>query len=193
MPSHRVRSLGCFTKEAGITVPRRPLWQQQAWQRRAWRRLKQLSCSAALPLALALALCAGGPTHARADVVIVGNDYGGVLIPRLANLQAIKLRGATVEIRGDICASACTLYLGLETTCILPKTRFGFHGPSQHGKPLPQADYERLSQVVAAQYPLVLRDWFMTSGRETLVRMQFITGQTLIGLGLRQCGPPANS
>lgn len=188
MPSHCVRSPGCFTKLAGIAAPRRALWQRQAW-----RRLKQLSYSAALPLALALTLCASGPTSARADVVIVGNDYGGVLIPRLANLQAIKLRGATVEIRGDICASACTLYLGLETTCILPKTRFGFHGPSQHGKPLPQADYERLSQVVAAQYPLVLRDWFMTSGRKTLVRMQFITGQTLIGLGLRQCGPPASS
>jgi len=128
-------------------VLRRPPWQRQHWQRRAWRRLKQLSCSAALPLSLALALCASGPTYARADVVIVGNDYGGVLIPRLANLQAIKLRGATVEIRGDICASACTLYLGLETTCIIPKTKFGFHGPSQHGKPLPQADYERLSQA----------------------------------------------
>jgi hypothetical protein len=93
------------------------------------------NAAAALPLLLALALCASGPTYARADVVIVGNDYGSVLIPRLANLQAIKLRGATVEISGDICVSACTLYLGLGTTCIIPKTKFGFHGPSQHGKP----------------------------------------------------------
>jgi hypothetical protein len=140
-----------------------------------------------------LAIGANGPTGAQADVFTIGNDYGGVLIPRLAQLQALKIRGDTVEIRGDICASACTLYLGLPNTCIIPQTKFGFHGPSHYGRPLPQADYERLSQVVAAQYPLVLRDWFMTSGRKTLVRMQFISGQTLIGLGLRQCKPPIES
>ena len=144
---------------------------------------KGFDLSAALVLSAALAI--GAPGGARADVVIVGNDYGGILVARLASLQALKTRGTTVEIRGDICASACTLYLGLPNTCVLPHTRFGFHGPSHYGKPLPVADFERLSQVVAAQYPLVLRNWFMTSGRKTLVRMQFISGQTLIGLGLR--------
>lgn len=188
MPLRRSRNLCSFAKHCATPAPSRPLWQR--W---VCGPLKHASCPLALALSFVLVICASAPTSVHADVVIVGNDYGGVLIPRLANLQAIKMRGATVEIRGDICASACTLYLGLENTCIIPKTKFGFHGPSQHGRPLPQADYERLSQVVAAQYPLVLRNWFMTSGRKTLVRMQFISGQTLIGLGLRQCGPPTNS
>lgn len=186
MSKQRSRSLRCSAKPNATDTPHHMLWRRQVW-----RLLQHVSRPVVLTLSLALAIGAGGSSGARADVVIVGNDYGGVLIPRLANLQAIKMRGATVEIRGDVCASACTLYLGLERTCILPKTKFGFHGPSHRGKPLPQADYERLSQVVAAQYPLVLRNWFMTSGRKTLVRMQFISGQTLIGLGLRQCGPPA--
>ena len=145
------------------------------------------SCIVAGSLALVVAAPSAQASNTTANVMVVGNDYGGVLVQRLANLQALRLRGTTVEIRGDICASACTLYLGLENTCILPQTRFGFHGPSSHGKPLPRADYERLSQVVAAQYPSVLRDWYVTSGRLTLRRMQYISGRTLIDLGLRQC------
>ena len=145
------------------------------------------SCIIAGSLSLVFATPLVQASNTTANVVVIGNDYGGVLVQRLANLQALRLRGTTVEIRGDICASACTLYLGLENTCILPQTRFGFHGPSSHGKPLPRADYERLSQVVAAQYPSVLRDWYVTSGRLTLRRMQYISGRTLIDLGLRQC------
>jgi hypothetical protein len=188
MPSHRSRNLRSLTEHSARTEPHHP-----PRQRLIWGQLKRTSCRAALVLSLALAICANGATSTQADVITIGDDYGGVLIPRLANLQALKLRGDTVEIRGDICASACTLYLGLPNACIIPQTKFGFHGPSHYGRPLPQADYERLSQVVAAQYPLVLRDWFMTSGRKTLVRMQFISGQTLIGLGLKQCDPPVNS
>ncbi len=144
-------------------------------------------------LALTLLLMTHGASGARADVVIVGDDYGGVISARLEMLNTIRARGAQVEIRGKICASSCTLYLGLVETCILPQTQFGFHGPSNYGRPLPVADYERWSRIVAAQYPAVLRDWYMTTGRKTLVRMQIITGQTLIGLGLRQCGAVAGS
>lgn len=184
MPSLRSRKPRSVSKQTSDAALHHSHWQGLvcgSLHLTIWRAVT------AVLLALAIA------TSPRADVVVVGNDYGGVLISRLASLQALKMNDTTVEIRGDICASACTLYLGLKKACILPRTKFGFHGPSHNGEPLPQADYERLSQVVAAQYPLVLRDWFMTSGRKTLVRMQYISGQTLIDLGLTQCGPSAGS
>lgn len=142
--------------------------------------------------AMGLLAAVSAPQGAQAantsqQVMVVGNDWGGPLRDRMVSLQALKQQGTRVEIRGNICASSCTMYLGLPNACVMPNTRFGFHGPSNRGRPLPQADYERWSMVVAAQYPLVLRDWFMTDARKNLVKMQFISGQTLIGLGLKQC------
>ena len=175
-----------FDRRAILAAPVRPPIH-------ARRSVPRLLCHVALALALVTSPTDSGAANMRPNVMVVGNDLGGVLTARLAQLQSLKLRDTTVEIRGDICASACTLYLGLPRACVLPGTMFGFHGPSHYGRPLAREDYERLSQVVAAQYPLFLRDWYMTAGRKTLVKMTYITGQTLIDFGLRQCAPAARS
>ena len=119
--------------------------------------------------------------------VIVHNDRGGIVSRRVAEIEAIRARGQSVEIRGQICYSSCTMYLGLPQACVLPDTRFGFHGPSHFGQQLSQRDFDYWSRIIAAHYPAPLRQWYMEQGRNTRSGYYTISGAELIRLGVRRC------
>lgn len=137
----------------------------------------------ALALLIVLGLCGG----LRAGQVIT-DDRGGALEPRYALIADLRARGEHVAI-GGICYSACTLYLGLETVCVTPDARLGFHGPSSNlpGLPLPHADFERQSQRMASHYPPAIHHWFLREARYVTRSLYVLDGAQLVAMGARAC------
>lgn len=138
----------------------------------------------------ALCLVALVPVAAQAQQgnrVIVGNDRGGLIGVRAAEIRQIRALGQSVEIRGNICYSTCTMYLAAENLCVDPRTTFGFHGPSRYGAPLPPDQFEMWSEVIARHYNAPLRDWFMRDARYARNDILRISGSQIIRLGYASC------
>ncbi|MEL6641548.1 MAG: hypothetical protein AAFP98_09590 [Pseudomonadota bacterium] len=119
-------------------------------------------------------------------ILDVGNHRGGKLRDQISQIDILRRSGQPVHITGDYCYSTCTMYLGLPQTCVLPQTVFGFHAPSQYGRRLDQATFERASQLIVAHYPPILHDWYMAHGRHQHFGMLKVTGAHLIRIGAAQ-------
>ena len=119
--------------------------------------------------------------------LVVQNDRGGDLRERLDQLHQLRRSGRPVEIRGRVCFSTCTLFIGLPQTCISPRTTFGFHGPSSFGRPLSPEVFERASGVIADHYPSKLRRWYLETGRYRIRTLYRIPGTRLVEMGVRAC------
>ncbi len=145
--------------------------------------------SALLPGVVLLALAVAGPTAARQGVLVVGNDPGGAVEQRVAAVRDLQVHGTKVEIRGDYCLSACTLYLGIADVCTTPRTVFGFHGPGSaiYGIGLTPAAFEHWSQVMARHYPPPLRSWYLNVARNRTTGFYSVRGRDLIEMGLAAC------
>lgn len=128
-------------------------------------------------------------TPVFSSVLVIGNDRGGGVIERVQRVRDIRAAGTRIEIRGEYCLSACTMYLGLENTCVTPETVFGFHGPSSpyYGISLDPATFERWSLVMADHYPEPIRGWFLEQGRHRIVGFHRYSGADLINLGVARC------
>lgn len=137
-------------------------------------------------LALALAAALGAAPAARAEVI--RHDLGGDLDERVARVERLRAAGTPVRIEGT-CVSACTLYLGLPAACVAPGARLGFHGPRTRlpGIPLPHADFERQTRVMASYYPGPIRAWFMAEARMVTESYYVISGAQAIAMGARAC------
>lgn len=121
------------------------------------------------------------------QVIVIGNDQGGYVGARAGIVDRIRTLGARVEIRGNICYSACTMYLGAGNVCVSPATIFGFHGPSRNGQALDQSDFDHWTRVMARYYALPLRQWYMDTARYERTRVTELTGAELIRLGYSAC------
>lgn len=122
--------------------------------------------------------------QAAAAPYIVSTDRGGDLADRLREIEHILEAGLSVQIRGRVCYSTCTMFLGLPGTCVTPGTVFGFHGPSRGGHRLAPAEFEYFSRVIASYYPRRLADWFMARGRHKIRGVYKLRGADLIRQGL---------
>jgi hypothetical protein len=122
-----------------------------------------------------------------ARVQVVGNDGGGRLRPRIAEVRQLKARGVRVEIRGAYCLSSCTLYLGAGNVCVHSQTAFGFHGPSYLDRPIRSERFDYWSRQMAAHYPPALRRWFLTSARFVTSGYVTVSGADLIRMGVPRC------
>lgn len=120
-------------------------------------------------------------------VRVIHNDRGGVVGARVQEINQIQMRQQRVEIRGKVCLSTCTMYLGAGDVCVHPDTKFGFHGPSYYGRPLKPRQFEYWSQVIASYYPEQLRGWYLNTGRYKAEGYYTMTGAQLIRLGITQC------
>ena len=145
-----------------------------------------------LLVCLALASLTAAPPAAAWDnsdhrPYIVKNDRGGLLTARLQELRKLRASGRPVEIRGRVCFSTCTMFLGLPQTCISPRTTFGFHGPSLFGIPLNPRDFDYASQVIAKYYPAPLQRWYLEEGRQSITRLHKIRGSDIIRMGIKRC------
>lgn len=114
---------------------------------------------------------------------IVRSDYGGSVRNRLRDFQVLHASKRTVEIRGDVCMSSCTMLLGLRNTCVSPRTIFGFHGPARNGTPLSRSQFDQVSVIIARHYPVQLQSWYMNQARYSIRDVQTRTGAELIRIG----------
>ncbi|WP_108838558.1 hypothetical protein [Tateyamaria sp. Alg231-49] len=121
------------------------------------------------------------------ETLVVRNDRGGLLRERLLQLGQLRKQNRPVEIRGAICFSTCTMFLGLPNTCISPNTTFGFHGPSSYGRPLDTVTFNRASKVIANYYPESLKQWYMAEGRFKIRSISRVKGENIIKMGIRAC------
>jgi len=122
-----------------------------------------------------LAKCAFGET--------IRHDMGGSVAERLDQMRSIS----RVRIEGA-CYSSCTLLLGAPDACVTRNARLGFHGPStRSGLPLPRSEWERVSLIMAEQYPPKIRLWFLATGRMVTGEMSVIRGRELISMGVKEC------
>ncbi|MCE5972174.1 hypothetical protein LZA78_01545 [Sinirhodobacter sp. WL0062] len=138
---------------------------------------------------LLFCLLAAVPALAQPPHLVVRDDRGGPLEARLARIESLRQQGRAVAIPEGRCLSACTLYLGLEETCVGKAAIFGFHGPtSQFGTiALPRAEFERLSNMMARSYPESLRVWFLLYARYQTLTYHYVKGEELIRLGVAEC------
>ncbi|MBT0958243.1 hypothetical protein IV417_12670 [Alphaproteobacteria bacterium KMM 3653] len=140
---------------------------------------------------LACGLCAvAAPDRADAQQFrphVIMNDRGGLLENRLRELGHLRDTHAQVEIRGSICYSTCTMYLGLPDVCVSQKTKFGFHGPTSFGRKLTPVLFENASRMIAAHYPEPLRRWYLEEGRYRTKNLYYIRGRELIQMGVKSC------
>jgi hypothetical protein len=137
---------------------------------------------------LVLALTGSGPAVAQKHATfVIHNDRGGPIGERLLVITHANTNHTRIELRGRICYSSCTLYLGADDLCISPDTIFGFHGPSRHGRALPPNEFEHWSQLMAAQYRTPLRIWFLNSARHRITGYHRLTGTQLIEIGYPSC------
>lgn len=128
------------------------------------------------------------PTAATAQQpYVVGNDRGGYLHDRLIELSNLERNKVQVEIRGRVCYSTCTMFLGLPGTCVNPDTVFGFHGPSSSGRRLAKQEFDYFSRVMAEYYPLPLKNWFMAEGRNRISGVYKVKGSQIIAMGIPAC------
>lgn len=125
---------------------------------------------------------AGITSCARGETVT--HDTGGSVAARLDQMRSMS----SVRIVGA-CYSSCTLLLGVPDACVTPSARLGFHGPStRSGLPLLRSEWDRVSRIMAEQYPPKIRLWFLASGRLLSAQhMRVFHGSELISMGVKEC------
>ncbi len=141
----------------------------------------------ALLAAMILAICGVQTVADSATIRVIQNDRGGYIGARAVEIASMNAESTRVELRGNICYSSCTMYLGVDDMCVSPNTSFGFHGPSRHGRALPASEFNHWSNVMAAHYNAALKDWFLRDARHTISGYLRISGTQLIAMGYPPC------
>src|SRR4051794_38829326 len=138
--------------------------------------------------ALAVALCAVMSLMWTSAVCVArtGYDAGGNIRAYAADVSRLNRTGAKKVISG-VCASACTMYLGVKNMCIEPDAEVWFHAAHLPGedRPDPLGSLQMLSY-----YPKKVRAWAIQVG--ALEKTEWdganvLTGRQLIGMGLASC------
>ena len=129
------------------------------------------------------------PVAASQGKLVVRDDPGGSVEQQVAAVRDLQTNGTRVEIRGDFCMSACTMYLALTDVCTTPRTIFGFHGPGSeiYGIGLPPAAFEHWSRVIARHYPEPIRSWYLNVARNRTIGFYSVRGRDLIEMGVAAC------
>ncbi|WP_420567095.1 hypothetical protein [Thalassovita sp.] len=145
-----------------------------------------------LSVTLALLSASSGPDRYQARAAqpkdyVVMNDRGGLVSARLTEIAELTAKGTRIQIRGRVCLSSCTMFLGAKNICVDPQTRFGFHAPTDHGRPLSPKAFEYWSHVIAAHYPRYLANWYLKTGRHLHKGYYYLTGAQLIEMGFVGC------
>ncbi|MGR1583105.1 hypothetical protein ACSSNL_16770 [Thalassobius sp. S69A] len=159
------------------------------WASRLYRFIR---CGLCLSVVCALLTASDGPGPHQAWAAqpkdhVVLNDRGGLVSERLAEMARLAANSTPIQIRGRLCLSSCTMFLGAKTVCVIPQTRFGFHAPTDHGRPLPPKAFEYWSHVIAAHYPHALAEWYLKTGRYLHKGYYYLTGAQLIAMGIPAC------
>lgn len=107
-----------------------------------------------------------------ANVHVIANDRGGSVVSYAQEVRRLRNENKLVVFNGQ-CASACTMFLSLNTnrTCIAPGASFVFH--RAYGA---SADMNAWgTEFMIRQYPAWVRNWIANNGGLTdrLIRMDY--------------------
>lgn len=107
-----------------------------------------------------------------ASVHVVANDRGGSIVTYAQEVRRLRNQNKLVVFNGQ-CASACTMYLSLNSdrTCIAPGASFLFH--RARGASVDMNAWG--TDFMISQYPAWVRDWIARNGGLTdrLIRMDY--------------------
>lgn len=112
------------------------------------------------------------------------DNPGGPVLAYAAEVDRLNRLHQPVFIDG-VCASACTMYLGVEGMCVTHDAFFKFHAASEPGSDRPDAFG---SLVMMAHYPKAIRDWAIRSG--ALESVEFSPAHSLTGDEAHRMGVP---
>ncbi len=134
----------------------------------------------ALAGALAIGSCQGAADRVATE------DGGGNLRAYAAQVRELNERGATKAISG-VCASACTMFLGVKKVCVEPSAQFWFHAAHLPDDATPD---ELGSLQMLSYYPPSVRAWAISV--RALESADFndakkLTGEDLIRMGVARC------
>lgn len=118
----------------------------------------------------------------------VSNDWGGPVDDRVKAIARLEATGTQVRITG-VCASACTLYLKLPTTCVAPGARLGFHGPQADNDlgVLPLDTFNRYQRLMASHYPAKLSAWFLQGPGADMDGEEWLSARQAVAMGVPAC------
>ena len=119
--------------------------------------------------------------------IVVRNDPGGLVLPRVREIEAINRARIPVRISGQDCASSCTLYLGARDVCTEPGVLFRFHGPSANGRPLEPEYHSRIVKIMARHYPDQVRQWFLDGPSEETIGTINLSAAEIHRQGIPYC------
>lgn len=139
--------------------------------------------------ALAIALAAGACQNVSFGRL---QDSGGNLRGYVAEVRRLNAEGASKAIR-SICASACTIFLGVKKVCVEPTAQLWFHAAHLPSDTRPDAlgSLEMLSY-----YPPRVREWVIRT--QALESIDFddakkLTGEQLVLMGVAPCSRGSDS
>lgn len=132
---------------------------------------------------IVLAIALGGCRNVSFTPLL---DSGGNLRGYVAEVQRLNAKGSSKAIRG-VCASACTIYLGVKNVCVEPTAQLWFHAAHlpNDSHPDPLGSLEMLSY-----YPPSIRDWAIRTGaleNTGFDEAKKLTGEQLVLMGVAPC------
>ncbi|GGE05295.1 hypothetical protein SAMN05421774_101868 [Gemmobacter megaterium] len=148
--------------------------------------MNMIYAAALASVAMLLSGCGTSITHQGNDM-IVRSDMGGSLSEREVEIASLRYTGKKVVIDGT-CASACTMYLGLENACLTPRAKLLFHGPrSASSTPYTDEIFDRMSAQIAKYYPTEIAGWFMNDARFANPMVKALSYERAVAMGARPC------
>jgi len=133
-----------------------------------------------LALTLLMAVLVSAPSSARAG------DLGGNLLTYTAQVDRLNREKREKRISG-VCASACSVFLGVRRVCIERDAQVWFHSAYQPASMRPDPTG---TLVMLSYYPRRVRRWAIQTRaleRTTWSAAHMLTGEQLIQMGLSPC------
>ena len=151
--------------------------------------IPQKSHLAAAALAAALACSAASPAAAFFLFSRQSNDNysrrpfdgGGNVLDYYGNAHFANYSPRRTVIAG-VCASACTMKLGVRNACVEPDATLLFHQASYNG-----FRSELGTRVMLYAYPQRIRHWVLRSGALNSSVLTALSGRQAIAMGVRSC------
>ena len=108
-------------------------------------------------------------------------DGGGSVVDYYGNAQAANSSARRTVIAG-VCASACTMKLGIRNACVEPDATLLFHQASYNG-----FRSELGTRIMLNAYPARIRHWVMSAGALNSSFLTELSGRQAISMGVRAC------
>ena len=113
-------------------------------------------------------------------------DPGGSITERMQQIERIERSGVRFVIDG-LCASACTMYLGMKNACVAPRTILGFHTASVQGPLGIRTPSKFGNSILMSYYPPRIREWVKEKKALEQDELTAMTAEEAWELGIERC------